>query len=46
MYEDAGNEVDEKTFFYKLLCDMRWGRKTNGDGSKLRGCPEALRVGA
>ena len=23
MYEDAENEVEEKTFFYKLSCDMR-----------------------
>ena len=46
MYEDAENEVEEKTFFYKLSCDMRWGRGTDGDKNKLRGCPEAPRVGA
>ena len=33
-------------FFYKLSCDMRWGRGTDGDKNKLRGCPEAPRVGA
>lgn len=45
-YEDAENEVEEKTFFHKLSCDMRWGRGTDGDGNKLRECPEAPRVGA
>ena len=46
MYEDAENEVEEKTFFYKLSCDMRWGRETDGDKNKLRGCPETPQVGA
>ena len=46
MYEDAGNEFEEKANFYKLSCDMRWKRGKDGDGNKLRGCPEAPRVGA
>ena len=46
MYEDAENEVEEKTFFHKLSCDMRWGRGTDGDGNKLTRYPEAPRVGA
>ena len=46
MYEDAENELRKKCFFYKLSCDMRWGRGTDGDKNKLRGCPEAPRVGA